>query len=251
MFQSIILFASIVSFANGFSSLANRKSFARLSMVTDDRSIALPFDRRPPNLDGSLPGDVGFDPAGFSNNPPRTWLIGGNENSLKWYREAEIVHGRIAQLAVVGNLAPAWVHFQGNPSIGVSADAFSELNPFKALSSVPSDGLWHISLAIFAIELWRIKNIIRGDKEPGDLGLGQTGFNPFGFNYSPEEYREKQIQEIKHGRLAMFGALGMLLQAQASGMGVTQQLSKAFTFPEYKGLSAGPGTLGDYFPPGI
>jgi hypothetical protein len=42
--------------------------------------------------------------------------------------------------------------------------------------------------------------IIRGDKEPGDLGLGQTGFNPFKFDYSEEEYFEKQVQEIKHGR---------------------------------------------------
>ena len=41
---------------------------------------------------------------------------------------------------------------------------------------------------------------ISGDKAPGDLGLGQTGFNPFGFKYSEEEYFEKQVQEIKHGR---------------------------------------------------
>jgi hypothetical protein len=32
-----------------------------------------------------MPGDVGFDPAGFSNKPPKAWLIGGEENSLKWY----------------------------------------------------------------------------------------------------------------------------------------------------------------------
>jgi hypothetical protein len=48
--------------------------------------LALPFDPRPVNLDGSMPGDVGFDPAGFSNKPPKAWLIGGEENSLKWYQ---------------------------------------------------------------------------------------------------------------------------------------------------------------------
>jgi len=44
-------------------------------MVSEDRSIALPFDRRPPALDGSLPGDVGFDPAGFTNKLPQVSFL--------------------------------------------------------------------------------------------------------------------------------------------------------------------------------
>jgi hypothetical protein len=84
------------------------------------------------------------------------------------------------------------------------------------------------------------------------MGLGQGGFNPFNFNYSEEEYRAKQVQELKHGRLAMFGALGMLLQAKISGLGVTEQLGGAFSFPEYVAVPAGGmGTLGDYFPPNL
>ena len=46
---------------------------------------------RPANLDGTLVGDVGFDPLGFSN-----WL------NLNWAREAEIKHGRVAMLAATG-----------------------------------------------------------------------------------------------------------------------------------------------------
>ena len=198
------------------------------------------------NLDGTLAGDAGFDPAGFSNNPPA--FFGG---SIKWYREAEIVHGRVAMLAVVRFLFPSYFHFAGNPAVGVPADAFAELNPFKALSTVPAAGLWQISLVIFGIELNRIKRIINGDKAPGDLGLGQTGFNPFGFKYSEEEYFEKQVQEIKHGRLAMFGALGMILQARTSGMGVVQQLAGALSFPDERAPLSGMGVLGDYFPPNI
>ena len=220
-------------------------------MITEDRSIALPFDKRPAALDGTLPGDVGFDPAGFTNNLPKPWLIGGEGRSLKWYREAEIVHGRVAQLAVLGFLFPSYAHFPGNPEYGVANEAFAELNPFKALTTVPEEGLWQIALVIFGIELARTKRIIRGDKEPGDLGLGQTGFNPFGFKYTPEEYREKQVQEIKHGRLAMFGALGMILQTQASGMGPAQQLAGAFSFPDERAILSGPGALGDYFPQGL
>ena len=194
---------------------------------------------------------VGFDPAGFSNNPPKAWLIGGETNSLKWYREAEIVHGRVAQLAVLGFLIPSFFHLPGNPNFGVPADAYAELNPYKALSTVPPEALWQISVVIFGIELNRIKRIIRGDKAPGDLGLGQTGFNPFGFNYSEEEYFEKQVQEIKHGRLAMFGALGMLLQAKFSGVGVVQQLSESLSWPDARAVLEGPGALNDYFPQGL
>lgn len=217
--------------------------------MMEDRSVALPMDARPPNLDGSIPGDYGFDPAGFSNNPPKSWLIGGEERSLKWYLEAELVHGRVAQLAVLGMLVPSFYHFSGNGYLPDST--FAELNPFKALTAVPEAGLWQIALVIFGIELQRTKRVIRGDKNPGDLGLGQTGWNPFGFEYSEEEYREKQVQEKKHGRLAMFGILGMLLQTQASGMGPVQQLGGAFTWPEAREIMQGSGTLGDYFPPGI
>ena len=78
-----------------------------LAMYDDDRSIALPFDKRPDALDGTLAGDYGFDPAGFTNNLPPEGLIGGETRSLKWYREAEITHGRVAQLAVVGQLFPS------------------------------------------------------------------------------------------------------------------------------------------------
>lgn len=246
----ILALLSLAVCANAFVA-PSKSSFASALRMAEERSIALPFDKRPPNLDGTLAGDVGFDPAGFSNSPPRPWLIGGEGSSLKWYREAEIVHGRIAQLAVLGLLVPSLIHFAGNPEIGVPADAFAETNPFKALTTVPAEGLWQITLVIFGIELNRIKRIIRGDKNPGDLGLGQTGFNPFNFKYTEEEYFEKQVQEIKHGRLAMIAAVGMLLQTAASGQAVASQLGAAFTFPEERALLNGPGALGDFFPQGL
>jgi len=52
---------------------------------------AIPGSERPKNLDGTMVGDIGFDPLGFSN-----WL------NLNWAREAEIKHGRVAMLAATG-----------------------------------------------------------------------------------------------------------------------------------------------------
>eukprot|EP01038_Epipyxis_sp_PR26KG_P004919 gene4919-6882_t len=248
---STVAFVALLSTASAFLAPNRASNGNAIKMVSEERSVALPFDKRPAALDGTLPGDAGFDPAGFTNSLPSQWLIGGEKKSLKWYREAEIVHGRVAQLAILGYLIPSFYHFPGNPEVGVPADAFAELNPLAALGVVPAAGLWQISLVIFGIELARIKRIVQGDKEPGDLGLGQTGFNPFGFKYSEEEYFEKQVQEIKHGRLAMFGILGMLLQNRASGEGVVQQLGDLFTFPDERAILNGPGVLGDYFPQGL
>mmetsp|Transcript_9594 Transcript_9594/g.12546 ORF Transcript_9594/g.12546 Transcript_9594/m.12546 type:complete len:247 (+) Transcript_9594:103-843(+) len=218
------------------------KSTSALQMV--EKSKALPMDPYPEGLDGTLPGDVGFDPAGFANNPPKPWLIGGEGNSLAWYREAELAHARVAMLAVLGWITPEFYHFPGNEDVGL--DAFAETNPFKALSSVPAAGLWQISAAIFAIEFWRIKNVIRGDREPGDLNLGQKGdINPFGFNYDDEEYFAMQTREIKNGRLAMVAIIGMFLQCNVTGKGLISQLGGAFTYPEAVAKA------GYYFPEGL
>ena len=32
---------------------------------------------------------------------------------------------------------------------------------------------------------------------------GEGRWNPFGFDYSPEMYERRQLQELKNGRLAM------------------------------------------------
>lgn len=52
---------------------------ARFSMIA---SKAVPFLPQPAKLDGSLPGDVGFDPLGFSD----MW-------DINFLREAEVKHG--------------------------------------------------------------------------------------------------------------------------------------------------------------
>jgi hypothetical protein len=47
-------------------------------------SQSLPFLPRPVHLDGTLAGDVGFDPFGFAKS----------ESDLMNYREAEVKHAR-------------------------------------------------------------------------------------------------------------------------------------------------------------
>jgi light-harvesting complex I chlorophyll a/b binding protein 1 len=106
--MQLICLAVLIGAVGAFQMRSSRAgSSSSLKMFDEDRSIALPFDKRPDLLDGTLAGDYGFDPAGFTNNLPPEGLIGGETRSLKWYREAEITHGRVAQLAVVGQLFPS------------------------------------------------------------------------------------------------------------------------------------------------
>ena len=46
----------------------------------------------PAHLDGTLPGDFGFDPLGLGADPQR----------LKYYQEAELMNARWAMAAVTG-----------------------------------------------------------------------------------------------------------------------------------------------------
>jgi len=204
-------------------------------------SIALPFARAPATLDGTMLGDVGFDPLGFSTVPVGPWFTGGEGRqgeigNLNWYREAELIHGRIAQVAVVGFLAPGlFGTLPGNEWSGV--DAYSNQNPLEAFSQVPGLAILQIFLFMSYLEIRRI-NIIQEEGaaySPGDLRIGQGDgrWNPFGLDYSVEDYEEKRLQELKHCRLGMIGIFGLWAQAQASGVGVTEQLGAALVTPEY------------------
>ena len=71
------------------SSLSARPS---LRAAAADREMWLKGSSAPAHLDGSLPGDFGFDPLGLGTDPER----------LKWFADAEINNGRWAMLGVTG-----------------------------------------------------------------------------------------------------------------------------------------------------
>lgn len=236
--------AALFSSASAFAPQQSvRTSGVALNGVPFDRpSQALPYrgeNGAPATLDGTLPGDVGFDPVGFSTSPFAKLFDSRSDDTMSdlyWLREAEITHGRIAQLAVLGFIIPAYVGtWPGNEWTGL--DAYSYTNPTEALDHVPSIAIFQIVAAMSWVELRRVKLIKDqgSSRMPGDLGLGQGEgrWNPFNLNYSPEEYEEKQVQEIKHCRLAMLGAAGLWLQANASGKDIVEQLGSALTTPEY------------------
>jgi hypothetical protein len=151
-------------------------------------------------------------------------------------------------IAAVGFIVPGFVTFSGNDWTGV--DAYKLTNPLEAAGGAPGLALVQIFAFMGYLEFKRINYItekgasyMAGDSQA--WGQGDGRWNPFNFNYTPEEYAKKQLQEVKHARLAMVGLLGLIFQANASGVGVVEQWSAALVIPGYVGKA------GYFFPEGI
>ncbi|CAN0347387.1 unnamed protein product [Laminaria digitata] len=93
-------------------------------------SASIPFLKQPENLEGMV-GDIGFDPFGLATIFP-----------VKFMREAELKHGRVAMLAVVGWIVSEVVHVPGA--------AYMSENPVDAMAAVGPGPM----LQIFAFCGW-------------------------------------------------------------------------------------------------
>jgi len=172
-----------------------------------EMSLSLPFLTRPKMLDGSLPGDRGFDPLNFSKD----------RESLAWYRNAEIKHARIAMLAAIGwPISELWDEklaeaFGLRPLVDFEDRVPSILN--GGLSHTPLT-FWIITIMVTAaIEIVDIMNI-NGAKEKGvEYSPGDLGFDPFNlFGESSEERFYKKEAELFNGRLSMLAITAFAVQ---------------------------------------
>merc|ERR1719253_218913 len=198
MLRLSVLAASVAA-ASAFSApsvlpRAGSRTAAVSGLKMQDRSYAMPFLSRPPALDGTMAGDVGFDPLGFSNY-----------FDLKWLREAELKHGRICMLGALGFLVQEQVQL---PLPGFDNPVATE-----AFFTVPAGGLWQIFFTLGAVEI--ISNngaltpttMFAGGRAPGDIG-----FDPLKLSTDDNVLRRFELAELKHARLAMIGLGGMLHQ---------------------------------------
>ena len=157
----------------------------KTSPASNSRDMWLGAITQPPaHLDGTLPGDYGFDPLGLGADPSR----------LAWYREAELMHGRWAMSAVVGIVAADLAH------------APAWWNAGSLEYDLPTNALLAIqSLVMGALEY----NRARGWVATGQSGV--AGAYPF----DPLNLRSDSMatKEVKHGRLAMLAFAGIVAQA--------------------------------------
>jgi len=218
----------------------------------------LPNTSRPEWLDGTLPGDRGFDPLCLAK--PVTYLqfdldqldqnnaqnkagavVGAYASQspqvtaqslqpysevfgLQRFRECELIHGRWTMLATLGIV------------IAESATGISWVDVGK----VELDGLRYLSfdIPLTLTQLCWIEALAVGGAElyrNGELDLEKRiypggPFDPLGFA-TPEKADSDQISrlreaEIKHARLAMVAFLGYGVQALFTGEGAIGSLAK-------------------------
>jgi len=164
-------------------------------LVRQVASKSLPFLEAPAKLDGTMVGDVGFDPIGISDQLA----------DLKYVRAAELKHGRVAMLAFLGWVVQQFIQLPG--------EMHAQINPFKAVASVPLAAHAQILGFCAIIELASIDDLYTSDK-PWDLGFDPMNFSK---NKSPAEMEKLQLQELKNGRLAMIAMIGLFTQTAIFG----------------------------------
>jgi len=181
-------------------------------------------------LPGALPPfEEGFDPLNLSE--------GKTLQEIKYWREAELQHGRTAMLAVIGFLVTE-EPIEFHPLFGANGKdigpAIRHLDEVRAVAP-----LFFELLAVFigALELNRAvrgwtppsaetvagKNTLRDEYFPGDIGFDPLGLRP----KNTQEFLDLHTRELQNGRLAMLAAAGFIAQELQTGKEVLVQLGVA------------------------
>jgi len=235
--MKLAILAAIAGSAAAFApSTPAGASFTALRMSEETTSTVEPIEEAPVvpapivingwSADASLPcyglpgatSPLGFfDPLGFSKD--------ADLNTVKRYREAEIMHGRVSMMAAVGYLIG-----ESTPTITYGMDVHHTIAN-NQLPEVPGTVLFPFFLAINISEALRA-NVgwlepglgplfsLREKYYPGDIGFDPIGLKP----KDGKDFANMQTKELNNGRLAMLAAAGMCVQEQVNGQGILENL---------------------------
>mmetsp|Transcript_18162 Transcript_18162/g.57039 ORF Transcript_18162/g.57039 Transcript_18162/m.57039 type:complete len:251 (-) Transcript_18162:252-1004(-) len=161
-----------------------------------------------------------FDPLGFA--------AGASLDDVRRYREAEVMHSRVAMMASVGYLAGEY----GSPLVWhgkVGGPANDQL------AQIPTPLFMGLTIAIGVAETYRAR---RGWVEPSPDELfqlrpayypGDLGFDPLKLKPAdPTAFADLQTRELNNGRLAMIAVAGMCAQEQVTHATIADTLASFF-----------------------
>jgi len=215
MMMKIAALASVLSSATAFAPQSTGRTSTAVNaglngFVPDENAFAW-------GLPGSIAPIENFDPLGLADGTPLSTM-------LQW-REAEVQHGRVAMLAVLGMLCteePIEYHplFESyNKDIGPAIrhlDEVDAVSPFFLFGLVILIGSleYNRALQAFAKPEGEFSfQQLNEDHYPGDIGFDPLGLKPEG----SDAFSEIATKELQNGRLAMLGAAGILAQELVNG----------------------------------
>jgi light-harvesting complex I chlorophyll a/b binding protein 1 len=185
----------------------------------------LPGNPRPAYLDGSAPGDFGFDPLGLGEVP----------ENLERFKESELIYARWAMLAVPGVLIPEALGY-GN---WVSAQKWAATPGGQAtyLGNPVPWGTLPIILAVEFVAVAFAESQRNGEPDPEKRKYPGGPFDPLGFSKGAN-IEELKLKEIKNGRLALVAFLGFVIQAIAyPGTGPLENLKTHLADPWHQTIA--------------
>lgn len=226
----------------------------------DTKGLFFPSQQSLAYLDGTLPGDKGFDPLGLLD-PEGS---GGFLNP-EWLPYAEIMNGRFAMLGAAGMIAPEILGKAG------LIPAETALPWFKSGVFPPAGNYsyWADSYSLFGLELVAMAfaehKRLADYRNPGSqgkvyfLGLekfmngsgepaypGGPFFNFAGLGKDEKSKKDLRSKELENGRLAMLAVLGYFVQSLSTGKGPYENLLDHLSSPTTNNIFTTWGT-----PPGL
>merc|ERR1711966_514754 len=167
---------------------------------------------------GSQPPLGFFDPLGL--------LDDADQERFDRLRYVEIKHGRIAQLAFLGQIVTrAGLHLPG--AIDYAGDSFDSYpNGVAALigpDAIPFEGQGQIIAFIGWLEICFMRDVEgTGNEHVGDF---RNGYIDFGWDDFDEETKlRKRAIELNNSRAAMFGILGLMVHEKIVPLGYDPDL---------------------------
>ena len=199
------VFATLIASAAAFAPAQNKAATTSLNAFEDELGVQPPLGF--------------FDPFG---------LLSGDVTQERFdrLRYVEIKHGRIAQLAFLGQIVTrAGLHLPGNIDYaGNSFDSFP--NGVAALigpDAIPFEGQGQIIAFIGWLEIAFMRDVAgTGNEHVGDF---RNGYIDFGWDDFDEETKlQKRAIELNNGRAAMFGILGLMVHEEIQPLGYDPDL---------------------------
>jgi hypothetical protein len=157
-------------------------------------SAAVPFLPMSPALEGYPGQEEGFDPLGFSL-----------AIDIRWLREAELKHGRVAMLATLGWIATdSGLRVPGAPFQVSTIEAHDVLVKY---GTMPHMLIWFGLAEMFGFLAFVKMSDGESDRKPGDFGLRTL------YPKEEKEQYQMQLKELRNGRLAMLAYGGIVTVA--------------------------------------